>query len=95
MINSGKKDEAQLVLDLKKEQGFKDKYFEKKIDYLLGYTSKSDNAFSEKSVLDFHLAYKTNPEFIFEPNDKTNKIIWKYLSSYNLLNSFQKFKLQN
>ena len=35
------------------------------------------------------MAYETNPEFIFEPNDKTNKIIWKYLSSYNLLNSFQ------
>jgi hypothetical protein len=38
------------------------------------------------------LAYKTNPEFIFEPNDKTNKIIWKYLSSYNLLNSFQEIQ---
>jgi hypothetical protein len=92
LINSGKKDEAQIVLDLKKEQGFKDKYFEKKIDYLLGYTDKIDKAFSEKSVLDFHLAYKTNPEFIFEPNDKTNKIIWKYLSSYNLLNSFQEIQ---
>ena len=92
LINSGKKDEAQIVLDLKKEQGFKDKYFEKKIDYLLGYTEKIDKAFSEKSVLDFHLAYKTNPEFIFEPNDKTNKIIWKYLSSYNLLNSFQEIQ---
>ena len=92
LINSGKKDEAQIVLDLKKEQGFNDKYFEKKIDYLLGYTSKVDNAFSEKSVLDFHLAYETNSEFIFEPNDKTNKIIWKYLSSYNLLNSFQNIK---
>ena len=92
LINSGKKDEAQIVLDLKKEQGFKDKYFEKKIDYLLGYTSEVDNTFSEKSVLDFHLAHKTNPEFIFEPNDKTNKIIWKYLSSYNLLNSFQEIQ---
>ena len=61
LIDSGKKEEAQLVLDLKKEQGFQDKYFEKKIDYLLGYTSKIDNAFSEKSILDFHLAYKTNP----------------------------------
>ena len=92
LIESGKKDEAQLVLDLKKEQGFKDKYFEKKIDYLLGYTSEADNTFSEKSVLDFHLAHKTNPKFIFEPNDKTNKIIWKYLSSYNLLNSFQEIQ---
>ena len=30
LIKSGKKDEAQLIFDLKKELGFKDKYFEKK-----------------------------------------------------------------
>ena len=29
LVNSGKKDEAQLILDLKKELGFKNKYFEK------------------------------------------------------------------
>ena len=37
LINYDKKEEAQLILDLKKELGFKDKYFEKKINYLLGY----------------------------------------------------------
>ena len=30
-----------LFLDLKKELGFKDKYFENKINYLLGYTSEN------------------------------------------------------
>ena len=38
LIHSGKKDEAQLYFDLKKELGFSDKYFEKKINYLFGYT---------------------------------------------------------
>ena len=45
---------------------------------------------SEKNILDFHLAHKTNPDFVFEPKETTDKIIWKYLSSSNLLNSFQK-----
>ena len=71
--NAGKTEEAQLILDLKKELGFKDKYFEKKINYLLGYTSKIDDSISEKSIFDFHLAHKTNPNFKFEPDEKTSK----------------------
>ena len=63
LIKNGKNDEAQMIFDLKKELGFKEKYFENKINYLLGYISKVDNTISEKSILDFHLAYKTNPEF--------------------------------
>ena len=90
MIKNGKKEEAQLILDLKKELGFKDEYFEKKINYLLEYSTKIDDSISEKSILDFYLAHQTNPNFNFEPNDKTKKIIWKYLSSANLLNSFKK-----
>ena len=39
--SSGKNDEAQLNLDLKKEQGFNEKYFEKKINYLLGLYIRS------------------------------------------------------
>ena len=30
----------------------------------------------------------TNPNFKFEPKENTSKIIWKYLSSSNLLTSF-------
>ena len=93
LIISGKKDEAQLVFDLKKELGFNDKYFENKINFLLGYTTKIDNTISEKSIFDFHLAHKTNPDFSFEPKDNTKKIIWKYLSSSNLLNSFNQIEI--
>ena len=93
LINAGKSEEAQLILDLKKELGFKDKYFEKKLDYLLGYTSKIDNSISQKSMFDFYLAHKTNPNFKFEPDDKTDKIIWKYLSSANLLSSFKEIEI--
>jgi hypothetical protein len=93
LINLGKKDEAQLVFDLKKETGFKDKYFEDKINYLLGYKDKANSEISEKSILDFYLAHQTNDKFIFEPNDKTDKIIWKYLSSSNLINSLNQIKI--
>ena len=67
LISTGKKDQAQLNFDLKKELGLKDKYFEKKINFLLGFTSEIDEAISEKSILDFHLAHITNSNFVFEP----------------------------
>ncbi|MBD1140844.1 hypothetical protein IDH20_01575 [Pelagibacterales bacterium SAG-MED39] len=89
LFNSDKKNEAQLVLDLKKESGFKDNYFEKKMNFLFGYTDKINIDISEKSILNFHLAHRVNPKFIFEPNDNTAKIIWQYLSSANLLYKVQ------
>ncbi len=85
LINDGKIEEAQLIFDLKKELGFEDKFFEKKINYLLGLTNKPDLTVSELSILNFHLSHKTNPEFIFEPQKNTNPLIWKYLSTSNLL----------
>ena len=93
LVISGKNEEAQLILDLKKESGFNDQYFEKKINYLLGYISKVDETISERSILDFHLAHKTNPKFEFEPGEKTKKIIWKYLSSSDLLTSFKEIEI--
>ena len=93
LIKSGKKNEAQLILDLKKELGFTDKYFENKINYLLGYTTEIDVSISENSIFNFYLAHQTNPDFTFEPNDKTSKIIWKYLSSSNLLNSLKQIEI--
>ena len=90
LIHKGKKDEAQILFDLKKELGFKDIYFEKKINNLLGYEKESGKNISEKSILDFHLARLTNQNFFFEPKNSTKKIVWKYLASFNLLNSFQK-----
>ena len=101
LINNGKNDEAQLIFDLKKELGFKEKYFENKLNYLFGYTKEVDKTISEKSILEFHLAHKTNPEFSFEPKENTNPLIWKYLATSNLLyqndeidlNELEKIKL--
>jgi len=85
LVNTEKTEEAQLILDLKKELGFKEEYFEKKLNYLFGYTQEPELTISESSVLDFHLAHRTNPDFIFEPKKNTNPLIWKYLSASNLL----------
>ena len=93
LIYNNKNEEAQLMLDLKKEMGFKDNYFEKKIDYLLGIKTKVDNTISQNTILDFHLAHITNPNFMFEPKNNTNKFIWKYLSSSNLLNNLKQIEI--
>ena len=85
LINYGKKEKAQLILDLKKELGFQDNYYENKINYLFGYIEEVDKEISEESILDFHLAHRTNSEFLFEPKKETSKLIWRYLSSSNLL----------
>ena len=85
LINYGKNEEAQLILDLKKELGFQDEYYENKINYLFGYIDEANKDVSENSILDFHLAHRTNPEFTYEPNKDTSKLIWKYLSTSNLL----------
>ena len=93
LINYGKNEEAQLILDLKKELGFKDEYFENKVNYLFGYIDEANKEISANSVLDFHLAHRTNPEFKFEPNKDTPKLIWKYLSASNLLYEIQDIEI--
>ena len=93
LINYGKNEEAQLILDLKKELGFNDDYFENKINYLFGYLEEVDKEISENSILDFHLAHRTNPDFVFEPKKETSKLIWKYLSTSNLLFNIQDIEI--
>ncbi len=85
LVYQGRIEEAQLILDLKKELGFRDDYFENKLNFLFGFTDQVEPTISEKTILDFHLAHKTNPQFIFEPKKNTGKLIWKYLSTSNLL----------
>ncbi|MDA8701627.1 hypothetical protein N9L95_00215 [Candidatus Pelagibacter bacterium] len=93
LINYGKNEEAQLILDLKKELGFQDDYYENKINYLFGYLDEANKEISENSILEFHLAHRTNPEFVFEPTKETPKLIWKYLSASNLLYNIQDIEI--
>jgi len=95
LVNLNKSEEAQLHFDLLKEQGFEDNFFEKKIAYLIGYNENSDNTISEKTLLDFHLSHRTSSDFKFEPKANTSKLIWRYLSSSNLLENVDFIDLEN
>ena len=85
LINEDRKNEAQLLLDLMKERGINDNFFEDKIYYLLGITEKTDQKIADNNLLNFYLSHITANEFKYEPTEKTNKYIWRYLSSANLI----------
>ncbi|MDA9654460.1 hypothetical protein N9T13_02520 [Candidatus Pelagibacter sp.] len=93
LINNNKRDEAQLLIDLQLESGIADKFFNQKIDYLMGYNTEPAIEVSEKTILDFHLSHRTNLEFKFEPKNTTSKQIWKYLSTSNLLDNINDIEL--
>ena len=85
LINNDRKDEAQLILDLLKERGFKDKFFENKINFLLGFTETTSQKILDDNLLNFYLSHITSNEFDYQPNEKTDRYIWRYLSSANLI----------
>ena len=86
LINNDRKEEAQLIYDLLKERGFEDKFFETKINFLLGITEKSGGKeILDDNLLNFYLSHITSDDFEYQPDDKTDKYIWKYLSSANLI----------
>ncbi len=85
LIYDNKKNEAQLIYDLLKEQNLSDKFFDGKISYLLGLTDKKDNIVKDDNLLNFYLSSITVENFKYEPNKKTNKFIWEYLDAANLI----------
>ena len=91
LINDDRKDEAQMVFELLKERGLKDKFFENKINFLLGLTETTDQKVLDNNLLNFYLSHITSNNFEYKPNDKTDKYIWRYLSSANLVkvNTFE------
>jgi len=95
LLNDKKNEEAQLQLDLIIEGGFEDKFFEKKFSNLIGYEKEEDLIISEESLLNFHLSYLTTSNFKFNPKPTTSKLIWKYLSSFNLLASIESVDLED
>ncbi len=95
LINQDRKEEAQLIFDLIKELGFEDKFFENKFHILMGYLSENDGELSDKDILAFHLSHRINAELKYKPNNNTPKIIWKYLSSSNLLQNVSDIDLEN
>ncbi len=91
LINNDQKEEAQLIFDLLIEEGLKDKFYENKINYLLGMQDKTDQKILDNNLLNFYLSSITSDNFKYEPSDKTDPYIWRYLTSANLIevNNFE------
>ena len=85
LINTDRKNEAQLVLELLRDRGLNDKFFDDKVNYLLGITEKTNQKILDDNLLNFYLSHITSDSFAYEPSDKTDKYIWRYLSSANLI----------
>jgi hypothetical protein len=85
LVFNDKKSEAQLLLDLLREQNQSDKFYDDKINYLLGVSNKTSNKINENNLLNFYLSSITNNNFNFKPNKNTKKEIWQYLNASNLI----------
>ncbi len=98
LVFNKKKNEAQLQLDILREENQSDNFFDDKINFLLGVTSKTTKKIKEDNLLNFYLSSVTFENFTYEPKKNTPKIIWEYLNAANLIkidDALDKDKLKN
>ena len=86
LINKNKKNEAELLIDLLREQKLSNKFFDNKINYILGVTAKNDQKINDTNLLNFYLSSITVSDFNYMPNKKTDIKIWEYMTASNLIN---------
>ena len=85
LVFKNEKSQAQLLLDLLREQKQSDKFFDDKINFLLGISDKTTNKINEKNLLNFYLSSVTINDFNYKPTVKTKREIWRYLNAANLI----------
>ena len=85
LILNKKQEEAQLNFDLLREEGRSDKFFNDKILFLLGMKEKANKKILDNNLLNFYLSSVTIEDFEYDPTEKTDKNIWKYLNASNLI----------
>jgi len=85
LVFNKKKNEAQLQFDILREENKSDNFFDNKISFLLGLTSKTTKKIKDDNLLNFYLSSVTVKNFTYEPTKKTPKIIWEYLNAANLI----------
>ncbi len=85
LVFNDKKSEAQLLLDLLREQNQSSKFYDDKINFLLGLSDKTNEKINEKNLLNFYLSSITIADFKYEPTIKTKPEVWKYLNAANLI----------
>ncbi len=85
LIFNNKKNEAQLLYDILKEQDQSDNFFDDKINFLLNIKDITGKKIKDDNLLNFYLSSVTIENFNYEPTNKTKKIIWEYLNAANLI----------
>ena len=85
LVFNKKKNEAQLQFDILREENKSDNFFDDKINFLLGVTSKTSTKIKKDNLLNFYLSSVTIENFSYEPKKETPKIIWEYLNAANLI----------
>ena len=85
LVFNEKKSEAQLLLNLLREQKKSDKFYDDKINFLLGVSEKTTDKINENNLLNFYLSSITAKEFNFKANKNTKEEIWRYLNASNLI----------
>ena len=85
LVLNNRNTQAQLLLDLLREQKKSDNFFDDKINFLLGISDKTSEKINEKNLLNFYLSSITIKDFKYIPTNKTKKEIWKYLNAANLI----------
>ena len=85
LVFNNKKSQAQLLHDILKEQKQSDKFFDNAMNFLLGVSENKNKKIKDNNLLNFYLSSVTFPDFKYEPNNKTNKSIWEYMNSANLI----------
>ena len=63
LVFNDKKPEAQLLLDLLREQKQSNNFYDDKINFLLGVTDKTSNKINEENLLNFYLSSVTINNF--------------------------------
>jgi hypothetical protein len=86
LIGKNKKNEALLLIEILREQELSNKFFDNKINYLLGVSSKEDKKIDDTNLLNFYLSSIAISDFNYIPNKKTDKKIWQYLAAADLIN---------
>ena len=94
LLYQNKKEEAQLLFDLKSELESLDNFFVNKFNFLMGYEIKEETL-SDENILYFHLSHKTIENFEYKPKLDTPKFIWKYLSFSNLLKGTNSINIED
>jgi len=94
LLYQNKKEEAQLLFDLKSELESLDNFFVNKFNFLMGYEIKEETL-SDENILYFHLSHKTIENFEYKPQLDTPKFIWKYLSFSNLLKGTDSINIED